>query len=282
MHGSNAQENQSMHWILTVPPDFSLKQLIQRSRWMILSPFSANRAGECLERVERLSSGQVIAMTITQAPTGLHIGVGLHLNAAQVEELSQKTWRMLRLGESFSPFLQRARNDIRLRRLLQQGVRFLRGADFFEDLLKALFLGRAPLPEAAQQFAQLVDTFGDVLPSNPTRHALPTAQQLLEQEGAIVRSLGAEQGATVLHAAATYQRHAAALEALPSTPLALPDVLSQLHGIPGVANGACDYLLLALGRYDGIPGAPVMASASGLEQWQPWSGLVYWLEHSPQ
>lgn len=271
-----------MHWILRVPPDFSLKQLIQRSRWMILPPFSTNRASECLERVERLSSGQIIAVTIGQALTGLHIETDLHLNAALAEELSQKTWRMLRLGETFSPFLQRARNDIRLRRLLQQGVRFLRGADFFEDLLKALFLGKKPLPEAAQQFAQMVDAFGDALPSNPTRHALPTAQQLLEQEASLASVLGTEQGTIVWRAAASYQQHAATLEALASTSPALPDVLNQLHGIPGVTNSACDYLLLALGRYDGIPGAPITASVSGLEQWQPWSGLVYWLEHSPQ
>lgn len=271
-----------MHWILTVPPDFSLKQLIQRSRWMILPPFSANRTSECLERIERLSSGPIIAMTITQVLTGLQIATDLHLNAAQVEELSQKTWRMLRLGETFGPFLQRARNDIRLRRLLQQGVRFLRGADFFEDLLKALFLGSAPLHTATQQFGQLVDTFGDTLPSNPTRHALPTAPQLLEQEASLASVLGAEQGAIVWRAAATYQQHAATLEALPLTPLAFSDVLSQLHDIPGVSHHACDYLLLALGRYDSIPGAPIMANVSGLEQWQPWGGLVYWLEHSPQ
>ncbi|MDX9954166.1 MAG: hypothetical protein RBT75_08730 [Anaerolineae bacterium] len=271
-----------MHWILRVPPDFSLKQLIQRSRWMILPPFSTDRAGECLERVERLSSGHIIAMTVTQVLTGLHIEADIHLNAAQAEELSQKTWRMLRLGETFGPFLQRARNDIRLRRLLQQGVRFLRGADFFEDLLKALFLGSAPPHKATQQFSQLVDTFGDVLPSNPTRHALPTAQQLLEQEASLASVLGTEQGTIVWRAAATYQQHATTLEALPSTALAFSDVLSQLHGIPGVTHSACDYLLLALGRYDGIPGAPITASVSGLEQWQPWSGLVYWLEHSPQ
>lgn len=274
-----------MHWILTVPPDFSLKELIQRSHWMILPPFSINRTPESLERVERLSSGPVVSMTVNQVPAGLHIHVDLHLNAAQAEELSQKTWRMLRLGETFAPFLERARCDANLQTSIRQGLRFLRGADFFEDMLKALFFSETPTGDARHRLAQLVDGLGDPLPSNPTRHALPTATQLLLHDETTRQILGVERGATVLRAAIYYQHHASQLEDLLVTPPSLPDLLSQLDRIPGVEDNARAYLLLALGRYDCVPTAQNRLSPADreeLEEWQPWSGLVYWLDRAPE
>ncbi|MBP8863786.1 MAG: hypothetical protein KBH71_06030 [Anaerolineae bacterium] len=274
-----------MHWILTVPADFSLKELLLRSRWLLLPPFSPCRSPECLERVERLSSGQTTAMNITQTPAGLQIQVELHLNAAEVEELSQKTWRMLRLGETFTPFLERAREDADLQAATRQGVRFLRGADFFEDLLKALLLAEMPLNNAAQRLAQLVDRLGDPLPANPTRHALPTAGQVLAEEEVTQRILGVERGTTILHAARYYQHHDQQLERLLVTVPPLPDLLTQLNQIPGMTNSARAYLLLALGRYECVPATPDLATrreVARFDQWQPWGGLVYWLEHAPQ
>lgn len=274
-----------MHWILRVPQDFSLKELIQRSRWLILPPFSTHRTLDCLERVERLTSGQTAALNISQTPAGLHIQVDPHLNGAQTEELSQKTWRMLRLGESFTPFLDRARNDLDMRARLRQGVRFLRGAAFFEDLLKALLLGSGPASNTAQRLAWLVDGLGDPLLSNPTRHAFPTAKQLLSQREETLRILGPELGPALLCAIAYYHRYAEELESLTSAPIPLPKLLSRLGTIPDVEGNARDYLLLALGRYDYIPAPenPVApAETACFDKWQPWGGLVYWLTNAPE
>lgn len=275
----------AMHWILTIPQDFSLKEVIHRSRWLILPPFSTNRAPERLERVERLSTGHTALVNISQAPAGLHIHVDLHLNGVQAEELSQKVWRMLRLGETLTPFLDRARSDTVLRTCVQHGARFLRGADFFEDLIKALVLGSGPLQNAAQYLTWLVDGLGDPLTTNPTRHAFPTAVQLLNQSEQALCILRPDLGKRILHAATYYRHCAEELEALPHTALLLPQLISRLELIPGVEGSTRAYLLLALGRYDYIPDQESTTAAGEttyLDDWQPWGGLVYWLRNLPE
>lgn len=278
-------DSRLMHWILTIPQDFSLKEVIQRSRWLLLPPFAVCRVPERLERVERLTSGPTTLIHVSQVPAGLHIHVDLQLNGNQAEELTQKVWRMLRLGETFGPFLQRARSDVLLRPWMQYGVRFLRGADFFEDLIKAVVLSYHTPYNAALILTWLVDGLGDPLPSNPTRHAFPTAAQLLNHREETLCILNGELGARILQVAAYYSQHAEVLEALSNMPLTLTELFKYLDPIPGMDANVKSYLLLALGRYDYIPaqnGITPPDEIENLVDWQPWGGLVYWLKKAPR
>ena len=61
----------AMHWVLTIPGDFSLSALLQRSQQFLLPTFEVNQG--CLERVEQLSSGHIVLLTISQVPAGLQL-----------------------------------------------------------------------------------------------------------------------------------------------------------------------------------------------------------------
>ena len=284
-----------MHWILSSPNNFSLTRIIRRSQDFLLPPFGVNQAQEQLERIERLSSEHTVALMISQVPAGLHLEVHQHLTGAETEEISRKTWRMLRLGENFTPFLLRAREDPLLRRCVRQGVRFLRGATFFEDLVKALILTHSPQDWGAQRIAWLVDRLGDSLPSNPTRHAFPTPQQFLWNQTLSNEILGRTLGQTLHAMAERFRSHGDKFEALIQRPLPLKTVETCLARLPGLDNGTLSLAMLALGRYDYLPtalhtpqarnpgGSRGTASAGSeeilarLRPWQPWGGLVYWL-----
>lgn len=283
-----------MHCILSSPDNFSLTRTIRRSQDFLLPPFEVNQAQEQLERIERLASKHTVALTISQVPAGLHLEVHQHLTGAETEEISRKTWRMLRLGENFTPFLLRAREDPLLRRRVQQGARFLRGATFFEDLVKALILTHSPQNWGAQ-IVWLVDRLGDSLPSNPTRHAFPTPQQFLWNQILLNEILGRALGQTLHAMADRFRSHGDKFEALIHPQLPLKTVETCLTQLPGLDDRMLALAMLALGRYDYLPtalyapqardpggsfGTPSTGSEeilARLRPWQPWGGLVYWL-----
>jgi len=283
-----------MHWILSSPNNFSLTRTIRRSQDFLLPPFGVNQTQGQLERVERLASKHTVALTISQVPAGLQLEVHQQLTGDETEEISHKTWRMLRLGENFTPFLLRAREDPLLRQRVQQGARFLRGATFFEDLVKALIVTHSPQHGEAQ-IAWLVDRLGDSLPSNPTRHAFPTPQQFLWNQLLLNEILGRALGQTLHTMVERFQAHGDKFETLIHPRLPLKTVETCLTRLLGLDNGTLALAMLALGRYDYLPTAlhapqarnladtPGAAKAGSeeilarLRPWQPWGGLVYWL-----
>lgn len=283
-----------MHWILSSPNNFSLTRTVRRSQDFLLPPFGVNQTQEQLERIERLTSKHTIALMISQAPAGLQLEVRQQLTGDETEEISHKTWRMLRLGENLTPFLLRAREDPLLRRRVQQGARFLRGATFFEDLVKALIMTHSSQNWGAQ-IAWLVDRLGDSLPSNPTRHAFPTPQQFLWNQTLLNEILGRELGQTLHTIAERFRSHGDKFETLIHPRLPLKAVETCLTRLPGLDNGTLALAMLALGRYDYLPTALYAPQArdpgdslgtanvgseeilARLRPWQPWGGLVYWL-----
>ena len=284
-----------MHCILSSPNNFSLTRTIQRSQDFLLPPFGVNQAQEQLERIERLTSKRTIALTISQMPAGLHLEVTQHLTGDETEELSHKTWRMLRLGENFTPFLLRAREDPLLRQRVRKGARFLRGATFFEDLVKTLILTHSPQNWGVQRIVWLVDRLGDSLSSNPTRHAFPTPQQFLWNQTLLNEILGRALGQTLHALAERFRAHGDKFEALIHPRLPLKTVETCLTRLPGLDDRMLALAMLALGRYDYLPSAlyaPQARNPAGtlgtanveaeeilarLRPWQPWGGLVYWL-----
>ncbi|MFP4344687.1 MAG: hypothetical protein ACLFU8_08345 [Anaerolineales bacterium] len=275
-----------MNWLFTIPKGFSLEGLLRRSHSFLLPPFAVAETSTTLLllRTERLVSGKVIAMTLNQISSGIHLGVDERLTGAEVEEISRKTWRMLRMGENLRAFVDKGAADPELCRYTRQGVRFLRGTSLFEDLVKALLLAHNGA-DARTLIAQLVDQLGTPYPKNPTRHAFPSAEQILNQTPAVQRILGLTLGGYLLaaaemdvEAALTKRTDPAALEAL-----------------PGMDECALALVMLARGQYNYIPATRCASLLNGCEQrtgdedpapdaqqaslatWQPWGGLVFWL-----
>lgn len=283
-----------MHWILTVSDYFSLSGALRRSRYFLLPPFALNHSQGQLLRVERLLSGQIIALCITQTQAGLLIQANKRLSGPETEEVSRKVRRMLRLGENLSSFVKLARKDPALHTVTRQGAYILRGATLFEDALKILILTTSPKETGLSHATWLVDRLGDPLPSNPTRHAFPTPQQVLWGANLLEETLGATLGIQAIRIARTFLNHEEALKTLDQPELPAETVENELRQLLELNGYTLSLLMLALGRYDYIPtdslacqrvsqewhsGQPVEPTVvrAAFEKWHPWGGLAYWL-----
>ncbi len=283
-----------MHWILTISDKFSLRRVLDRPQLLLLPPFGVDPARESLFRIEQLASGHTIALVISQNTEGMLIEAGERLTGKEREEVSRKTWRMLRMGENFADFLKMAQNDTELLPLVQSGVRLLRGASLFEDIVKSFILMAHAGGKGGVLTSWLVDRLGDPLPSNPTRHAFPTPQEMLWGQHLVKEMLGPALGDKIVQVAKAFQNHRAHFEALSRSRSPLSKLERSLCEGLAMDQRTMGLVMLCLGRYDYIPlddyarqcvsrmwyddepvsGEDIQALFS---KWQPWGGLVYWL-----
>ncbi|HOT90482.1 MAG TPA: hypothetical protein PLJ78_11775 [Anaerolineae bacterium] len=282
-----------MHWILTPPDTFTLTQVIRRSQWLLQPPFSVNRAKDHLNRVERLESGDTIDLSISQVPAGLLIQTHERLGGKETEEVSHKVWRMLRLGENLQPFLEVARHVQGLESVLKDGAQILRGATLFEDVVKAVIFTMGAKNVYGPYITWLVDRFGDPLPSNPTRHAFPTPQQILLEQDVLDEVLEPAIAYKLMEIAGIFYDDEKHLIALAESDLPLQELTAHLSQCLGLNAAAMGLVMLSLGRYDYIPtdayaqqrilqhqkSIPVTAKDiyALFEPLQPWGGLAFWL-----
>lgn len=293
-----------MHWTLTVPESFSLSQIIRRSlncepfklfQFRLLQPpFSVNRTKERLNRVERLQSGRTVYLTLSQTPAGLILQTDERLIGKDTEEISHKIRRMLRLGEDLQPFLDIARRTPGLETTLQTGAHILRGATFFEDVIKAIILTQEEKERQGQCITWIVDRFGDPLPSNPTRHAFPIPQQILWGNEVLGEVFPPGITAQLTWVAERFHTEADRLEALLLPEKSSADALAaELAKFLDLEPETLGLVMLSLGRYDYIPAAlcmPRHTRACDKGHWrtprdahaifeplQPWGGLACWL-----
>ncbi|MCD4738922.1 MAG: hypothetical protein K8R89_06650 [Anaerolineae bacterium] len=286
-----------MSWILTIPDDFSLQNIIKYSTGLLLPPFTVNPVMSVMERVEELSSNRVLLLTISQVPAGLQVQTSQHLTSAESEEVSHKVWRMLRLGENLTPFFQLRANEERLKRHTVPGGRLLRGATLVEDIIKALLLTQQREPTArhnqsnARLITHLVDQLGSSLPSNPTRHAFPTCKKIQDSSVLLTGLLGPSLGQTLRKLGEFCNTELAEIEQLQAAHWPLPILTQELNQLPGMRPAMMALLMLSLGRYDYLPRndyarrylhpepppTATTIAAKDLSIWQPWAGLAYWL-----
>jgi 3-methyladenine DNA glycosylase/8-oxoguanine DNA glycosylase len=283
-----------MHWTLTVPDSFSLPQIIRRSfnceQFKLLPPFSVNRTKERLNRVERLQSGNTVYLTLSQTPAGLIVHTE---ERKDTEEISHKTRRMLRLGENLQPFLDIARRTPGLETILHNGAHILRGTTFFEDVIKAVILTQEEKAQQGRHITWLVDRLGDPLPSNPTRHAFPTPQQIL-WGGDIVREVFSHDIARkLIRVADRFSTETERIEVLVQGERPADALAAELAKLLNLGPETLGLVMLSLGRYDYIPATLCIqrytrSSNHGrrgtprdthtmFEPLQPWGGLACWL-----
>ncbi|MBN2394592.1 MAG: hypothetical protein JXR84_27930 [Anaerolineae bacterium] len=292
-----------MHWTLTVPDSFSLPQIIRRSLncerskleqfRLLLPPFSVNRTKERLNRVERLQSGNTVYLTLSQTSAGLILQTDERLSGKDTEEVSHKTRRMLRLGENLQPFLDIARRTPGLETTLHNGAHILRGATFFEDVIKAIILTQKEKAQQGQHISWIVDRFGDPLPSNPTRHAFPTPEQILWGDKILREAVSPAITRKLIQIAEKFDTDVEHIEALAQGEGSADALAARMAKLLNLEPETLGLVMLGLGRYDYIPAKLCMqwyahSSDNGrhsaprdthamFEPLQPWGGLACWL-----
>lgn len=283
-----------MHWILTVSESFSLDKVLARSAQLLCPPFSVSRKEATLHRVERLDAGHTVELSISQTSAGLVIHTDARLDGKENEEISQKIWRMLRIGEDVRVFLDSARHTPQLAAAARDGALQLRGATLFEDVVKAMFLIFSSEKNYAQSVGWLVDRFGDPLPSNPTLHAFPTPRQLFGEAAFKEKLWGPALEQRLYRIATFFHTQKSKSEAWFAPRLSLAAFEANLRQLLDLADEEIGRAMVYLGRYDYVPvdararqrvgdylGDGSLATPEQVralfERWQPWGGLAYWL-----
>jgi 3-methyladenine DNA glycosylase/8-oxoguanine DNA glycosylase len=283
-----------MHWLLSTPDTFSLRGAIQRSGWLLYPPFHVHTLGTQLYRVERLGTTAAVGLTLYQAPAGLVLNTEAQLSGQEIEEASAKVWRMLRLEENIQPFLRLARHTDALEATVRSGAQLIRGATLFEDVLTATLATRTERDSLSWNLvAGLVDRLGDPLPSNPTLHAFPTPERVMQDAALLDDLLPGPLTDRVQTLASLFHQQRDEVEALVQRPWSADDLAVSLMGTFQLEAESLGLLMLSLGRYDHIPDDMLAqrrmsrfegSSATDPEaarrffaRWQPWGGLAYWL-----
>jgi 3-methyladenine DNA glycosylase/8-oxoguanine DNA glycosylase len=264
--------------------------------WPQLLPFHWQQENDDLLRVERLSSGKVVAVQFHPLENGVEAEVAEPLAPGERAELEAILGWMFGLDMDFGQFYDLARGEPGLAGAEPNARgRLLRSATLFEDTVKTILTTNTAWSGTIRMNAALVERYGDPLPDAPALRAFPTPQRLAAVEPDELRNqarLGYR--APYIHELAQAVAGGQLdLEALKTSDLPTPELRKRLLAIKGVGGYAAANLLLILGRYDFIPvdswalslvskewhgGQPVGPKEveAAFERWGAWKGLVYW------
>ena len=275
---------------------FSLQQVIRSHGWPQLLPFHWERESDALLRVERLTTGTVVALNFHPLENGLAVEVSDELTDAERAELETTLDWMFGLDMDFGPFYEMARGEPKLAGVEANARgRVLRSATLWEDTIKTILTTNTAWSGTIRMNAALVAQFGDPLPAAPAMQAFPTPASVAASDPDTLRNT------TKLGYRAPYVHELADavaagrldLERLKDPAMPTAEVRKRLLAIKGVGGYAAANLLMILGRYDFIPidswamnqvsqewygGQPVGPKEveAAFERWEEWKGLVYW------
>jgi len=281
--------------ILSACPPFSLRAVVESHGWARLPPFAADAQNGLLARVERLETGRVVELTIREAKEGVSVQVRERLTGAEREEVSRKVWWMLGLGQDLAPFYALVREEPKLAHVERQALgRMLRSPTVFEDAVKVILTTNTAWTGTIRMAEGLVARYGDPLPTDPSRNAFPTPDQLAAATEEELRQVGlGYRAGFVLELARRTANGELDLERFKDSDLPTQQVYRMLLGIKGIGEYAAASLLMLLGRYDYLPvdswarklvsqewygGKPVgrREVERAFERWGRWKGLAYW------
>jgi len=275
---------------------FSLLAVVKSHGWASLAPFGIDARTDGLVRIERLDSGLVVEMLIRGTANGVRVQVDAPLGKADRREVAHKVAWMLGLDQDFAPFYNLARKEPKLAHAEERAQgRILRSPTLFEDTVKTILTTNTSWAGTIRMAEALVRQFGAPLPSDLSRRAFPTPDQLAATDEETLRSkarLGYRAPYT-LELARSVASGTLDLESLKKLDISTAQLRKRLLAIRGVGDYAAANLLMLLGRYDFVPvdswarnvvshewygGDPVGPAEveAAFERWGEWKGLAYW------
>jgi len=139
----------------------------------------------------------------------------------------------------------------------------------------------------------MVDHFGDPLPSNPTRHAFPTPQQILLGDNILREAFPSNIARKLIRVAEKFSSKVKRIEGLTQEECPADALAAKLAKLLNLGPETMGLVMLSLGRYDYIPATlrlqqhtrlsnkghrNIMRDAQAMfEPLQPWGGLACWL-----
>jgi len=295
---------------LAVPQPYAFAQSVCDHGWYALAPFRWDETTKTLERVERLDNGEVVLLRIYQeAQAAEQIILAIDITAVQplsgavLDELTKRARWMLKIDQDYTAFYSRAVGHKRIGRIVNQGRgRLLRSSSLWEDVVKTIATTNVTWRNTVAMIQRLVDTLGDPLPLDPTRHAFPTPKQVATADPALFSEtirMG-YRNAYIQQLAHEITSGARTLDAKNLRVLETSALKKELKELKGIGDYAAHTLLMLLGHYGQLPidseyrsfvhqryfstdsSAELpddQAIASLYDEWGEWKYLAYWFDH---
>lgn len=291
---------------LTVRQPYAFAASVQDYGWIALAPCRWHPEKNEFQRVERLSTGKVVALSVAERPRSGSDAATLSLeveaaeppSSAERQELIRKLRWMLRLDEDLGPFYERARADERLWATVRRGRgRLLRSPTLFEDVVKTICTTNTTWRQTKGMVERLVGLCGSPHPLRSELHAFPTPGQVTAAGADALRQevrLGYRSGYVyqLAQEIATGRRE---LESLKEERLPVAELRKKLRSIKGVGEYATNNLLMLLGHYGELALDSEMRAfvrqryfdghqptdreiLSIYDHWQEWKYLTYWFD----
>jgi len=271
--------------------------------WIELPPNSWNHSIGVFQRIEELSSGQIVRLYVQQPdPKNVVVTVWSSDPLSEIErgEVTQRVTTMLRLNEDLSEFEKLCDLNPRWRaRVPRGGGRLLRSPTLFEDVVKTICTTNTTWAQTRAMVTRLVKTLGKPHPLQPEDKAFPTPQRIATFGAERLRSeirLGyrANYIAKLAHQVATGELD---LEQLRAPDLSAEEVRRRLRQLPGIGPYGAATVSMLLGHYDELAidsemrafvsrhyyqGRPVTDTEirSVYDEWGKWKYLAYWFDPS--
>lgn len=283
--------------ILFLParPPFQFQSVIRSHGWYQLAPFEWDDAGGVFRTVERLESGRVVRLAITDQPEGVTVAARPKLNRREAKEAAAKVRWMFGLDADFDEFYALADAEPRLAHCREKAYgRLLRSSSLFDDVVKVMMTTNIQWGGTRRLVAALVDHFGESLPDDGARRAFPAAGRIARSRESALRKLGLGYRAPyLLKLARGVASGRYDLEALKDETRPTEEVRRDLLALPGIGPYAAATLLGILGRYDhiGVDTEAVSAVSKGFyggkpvgekevnaafARWGRYKALAYW------
>lgn len=280
---------------LSARPPFRFLSVIRSHGWYQLAPYRWDAEAQVFQSVERLDSGRVLVLEITESAEGVSVSVPGRLTKQERAEAIGKVRWMFNLDADFSEFYALADREPRLAHC-RPGAhgRLLRSSSIFDDIVKVMLTTNIQWSGTKRLASALVNYFGEAVKGDPSRKAFPTAARLARTRETTLRALGLGYRAPyLLQLARGVASGRINLDSLLDTARPTDEVRRDLLRLPGIGPYAAATLLGILGRYDyiGVDTEAVSAVSKGFydgrpagekevnavfAKWGQFKALAYW------
>jgi 3-methyladenine DNA glycosylase/8-oxoguanine DNA glycosylase len=252
---------------------FRFHSVVHSHGWYQLAPFAWDAEQGVLSRVERLTSGRVIEISLRHAENGLAVEAGGRLSKAERSEVAAKSAWMFMLEADFGQFYALADDEPRLAHCRPQAHgRFLRSTSLYEDIAKVMMTTNIQWGGTKRLAQALVNRFGDPLDADPERRAFPQPETVARSRESTLRNLGFGYRAPyMLHLSRGVASGKIDLRSLTDPERPTEQVRKDLLALPGIGPYAAGTLLGILGRYDfiGVDSQALSAVSKGFYNGEP-------------
>ena len=177
---------ETTHLYIALPVPFDYSAAVYSHGWVLLAPNHWDPVTETLRRVERLSNGEVVHITVKMSGNAtrprLHIRVRhpAYINKNARKAIKDSVGRMFRLREDFQDFYTRCDTQGGLwTQISTQGWgRLLRSPTLFEDIVKTICTTNIQWGGTKAMVQNLVAFFGDPYPPEPDLRTFPAPAAL--------------------------------------------------------------------------------------------------------